>query len=278
MGQVYRELMTVTGDFARVQIFPVRTYRYGRRKKHAPTRAVQERLNRENRARRLSDIINLNFTERDVQLKLDYSFFVRERGRNPEPDEVVREMRNFIRRVKRLYESEGLCLKYVYCSEVGARGKLSHHHVIMSGGISYARIRELWRCGGVWSRRLFFNELGCYELAGYFVKSQYTYRSYTCSKNLIRPTEIGDGRCIFRDDSRIRQRQLDAFLCGDAAFIGRLYPDWELASLPEVAQTVDLGTGELVPVGWGLFITLFLYRSDSRGSRAPSVCDVWRRI
>lgn len=277
MGQVYRELMTVTGDFARVQIFPVRSYRYGRQQRRAPTRAAQERLNRENRARRLSDIINLNFTERDVQLKLDYSSFRRETGRNPDPCEVIREMRNFIRRVKRLYASLGLGLKYVYCSEVGARGRISHHHVIMSGGISPELIRSLWHCGGVWSRRLFFNELGCYELAGYFVKSQYTYRSYTCSKNLVRPSAVGEHRCIFADDSRIGRRQLDAFICGDAGALRRLYPGWELASLPDVAQTVDLGTGEPEPVRWGIFISLFLYRPDAR-VRSQSSCAAWRQI
>ena len=41
----YREQMTVTGDFMRVNIFPTHTYNYGRKKKVKPTGAAQEKLN-----------------------------------------------------------------------------------------------------------------------------------------------------------------------------------------------------------------------------------------
>lgn len=46
MAQAYREQMTVTGDFARVNIYPVRSYQYGRKKKMKPTGAAMERVNR----------------------------------------------------------------------------------------------------------------------------------------------------------------------------------------------------------------------------------------
>ena len=69
MAQAYREVKVITGNFARVNIFPVRTYQIGRKAKNKPTAAAQDRLNREMRRRKLSDLINLNFTKKDIQLK-----------------------------------------------------------------------------------------------------------------------------------------------------------------------------------------------------------------
>lgn len=269
MAQAYREIKTVTGDFARVQIFPVRSYQYGRKRKMKPTGATMQRLNRERRARLLSDLVNLNFTKEDHQLKLDYTAFRKQHGRNPEPDEVLREIRNFMRRLKRAYAKRGVELKYIYCSEIGARGHISHHHVIINAGLSFEEIRGLWRAGGIWMRKLYFDRKGCYDLAGYFVKSKYTYRSYTASKNLRRPQEAGKDKCIFKSDYTVRQKQVNAIMNGELEDIRRMYPGWELAELPDVSYTVDRDTGEVRLPTWGVFISLFLYKpeglSDQRG-------------
>ena len=269
MAQAYREIKTVTGDFARVQIFPVRSYQYGRKRKMKPTGATMQKLNRERRARLLSDLVNLNFTKQDHQLKLDYTAFRKQHGRNPEPDEVLREIRNFMRRLKRAYAKRGVELKYIYCSEIGARGHISHHHVIINAGLSFEEIRELWRAGGIWMRKLYFDRKGCYDLAGYFVKAKYTYRSYTASKNLRRPQEAGKDKCIFKSDYTVRQKQVNAIMNGELEDIRRMYPGWELAELPDVSYTVDRDTGEARLPTWGVFISLFLYKpeglSDQRG-------------
>lgn len=269
MAQAYREIKTVTGDFARVQIFPVRSYQYGRKRKMKPTGATMQKLNRERRARLLSDLVNLNFTKQDHQLKLDYTAFRKQHGRNPEPDEVLREIRNFMRRLKRAYAKRGVELKYIYCSEIGARGHISHHHVIINAGLSFEEIRGLWRAGGIWMRKLYFDRKGCYDLAGYFVKSKYTYRSYTASKNLRRPQEAGKDKCIFKSDYTVRQKQVNAIMNGELEDIRRMYPGWELAELPDVSYTVDRDTGEARLPTWGVFISLFLYKpeglSDQRG-------------
>ena len=268
MAQAYREQLIVTGDFARVQIYPVRQYQYGRKVKNKPTSASMERVNRLNRVNRLSDLINLNFTKKDIQLKLDYSAFKVTYGRNPNPDEVVREMRNFMRRLKRLYEKLGLELKYIYISEVGARGHLSHHHVIINAGASYEDIKALWREGGLWMRKLYFNRLGAAELADYFCKAKYTYRSYTCSKNLRRPQETGREKNIFKSDYKIRQKHINAILNGDVEAIRRMYPEWELAELPDVSHTLDKDTGEVRLPTWGVFISLRLYKPEGLSDAA----------
>lgn len=270
MAQAFREVRVVTGEFARVNIFPVRQYQYNRKKKHKPTAAAQDKLNREMRARRLSDIINLNFTKKDIQIKLDYSAFQKINGRNPDPDEVVTFIRNFMRRLKRLYDKQGLELKYVYCSEIGTRGHISHHHVIINAGVSYDVIRALWEHGGIWTRKLYFDERGCYDLASYFVKAKYTYRSYTCSKNLIRPRESGPDKAIFKSDHKVHQKDVNNILNGELEKIRRMYPGWELAGMPEVAHTLDRDTGELRLPKWGVFISIFLYKPEGLSNPADS--------
>lgn len=269
MATTYRELMTVTGNFARVQIFPVRAYQYGRKKKSKPTGAAMAKLNAENRARKLADIINLNFTKQDIQVKLDYSAFKCEHGRNPEPDEVNRLIGNFMRRLKRLYVNIGTELKYVYATEVGVRGKISHHHLIISAGASYEQIRALWPEGGVWMRHLYFNKMGSYELAGYFVKSKYTYRSYTSSRNLKRPQESGKDKAIFKNDYKIRQKHVNTIINGEIEAIRRMYPGWEIANLPEVSQVIDTYTGELRLPRWGVFISIYLYKPEGLSDYNP---------
>ena len=260
MAVTYREVRVETGGFMRVCIFPVRPVANARKKKNKPTAATQERMNRINAARRLSDIINLNFTKSDVQLKLDYSAFRSEHGRNPDADEVARIMSNFLRRLKRAYLKKGIELKYVYCTEQGTRGHLTHHHVIVSAGLSLDEIRSLWRDGGVWMRKLYFDERGCFDLAGYFVKAKYTYRSYTSSRNCIRPQESGRDKCIYKNDYRINQKTFSKITSNDATAIRRLYPDWELAELPDLQQIIDYDTGEVQDPMISPFLCLWLYK------------------
>lgn len=268
MAQAYREQLTVTGDFARVNIYPVRQYQYGRKKKMKPTSAAMQKVNKINKVRRLADVVNLNFTKNDYQLKLDYSAFKCEHGRNPSPEEVTRYIRNFIRRLKRLYAKLGIELKYIYVSEVGIRGHISHHHVIINAGASFEQIKELWQDGGIWMRRLYFNRKGCTELAEYFVKAKYTYRSYTCSKNLRRPQESGKDKCIFKNDYKIRQKHVGLIMNGEIEQIRRMYPGWELAELPDISYTLDEKTGELRLPTWGVFITLYLYKPEDLSDAA----------
>ena len=277
----YREQMTVTGDFMRVNIFPTHTYNYGRKKKVKPTGAAQEKLNKVRRERLFCDLVNLNFTKKDIQVKLDYSEFRKRNGRNPDPDEVTKLIRNFMRRLKRLYATLGIELKYMYNSEVGARGHISHHHLVINAGATLEQLKELWGEGGVWCRRIYFDRKGAYDLASYFVKSRYTYRSYSCSKNLIRPRESGKDKCVFKDDHKIRQKQLNYFINGEVDKLLALYPGWQIAEMPEISHTVDKSTGEVKLPTWGTFITLYLYKpeglSDEEGiwSRYQEITE-WR--
>lgn len=264
MAVVYREVRIETGDYARVHIFPLRPVSKGRKAKNAPTRATQERLNRKNATHRLTDIINLNFTKSAWVLRLDYHSFREKNGRNPDEDEIQREFHNFIRRLKTRYDKRGLELKWVVCTEVGSRGGLVHHHVVINEGLELAEIKKLWKCGGVGFNpergpHLYFDEHGAFELAKYMVKEKHRYKSYSCSRNLKRPQER---REIFKNDHRISQKSFTAISCNDIYTIHKLYPGWAIASLPEIEFAIDYGTGEIREDRMSPFLTLYLYKPN----------------
>lgn len=265
MAVRYREVFYKTRDFARVHIFPVRPMGRGRRRKNAPTRATQERLNKKNAIHRLTDLLNLNFTSRSYSLRLNYSLFFEKFGRNPSDEEIKREIHNLMRRLKRKYDKAGFVLKWVICTEIGARGGLVHHHVVLSEGIELDEIIKAWKCGGVgWSEEsgphLFFDELGAFELARYMVKERYVYRSYSTSRNLIRPQERKE---ILRNDHRISQKRFCAIASNDIYEIHKLYPGWAIASLPDMEYVIDYDTGEMRDASMQPFLTLYLYKPEA---------------
>ena len=275
MAVRYREVIYKTNNFARVHIFPIRPMGRGRGKKNAPTKATQERLNRKNAAHRLTDLINLNFDSTSYSLRMNYSSFFAEHGRNPSDEEIKRENHNFMRKLKRKYDKVGAELKWVMCTEVGARGGLVHHHVVISGGIELDEIIKAWKCGGVGfgehGPHLYFDELGAYDLARYMVKERYTYRSYSTSRNLIRPQER---REIFRNDNRISQKRFCAIASNDVSELNKLYPDWAIAQLPEMEYAIDCDTGEVQDAIMSPFLTLYLYKPEGLSDPASR----WDRI
>ena len=265
MAQIYREIMTVTGNFARVQIAPARPMWRGRRKKTKLTSGAQERVNRENRINLLSDIINLNFDKNDYKATLDYSLFYAQVGRMPTEDEADRMSANFLRRLKRLFEKNGLELKRIINYEIGERGiKLCHHHLIFNSGIDLEQIRKLWQWGGVHFDKLYFDRYGVRDLAAYFCKQEQRYRAYSCSRNLRRPRESGRDRCIYRNNSRIRQKTVTHITDSpdDIEFIRRLYPGWEVAGVPYIAQVWDEKEEKMKLPGFGTFMSFYLYKPE----------------
>lgn len=275
MAVMYREVKVVTGDFARVHVFPVRPAPHGRKVKNKPTRATQERLNRKNTVHRLTDLINLNFTKNSWVLRLDYYAFREINGRNPSDSEMKREIHNFMRRLKRKYDRNNAEIKWILCTEVGVRGGLVHHHIVLSEGLDLDDIIKAWKCGGVgWSKNngphLYFDEHGAFDLAKYMVKEKHRYRSYSCSHNLKRPQERRD---VFRNDHRISQKRFCAIADYDINEINKLYPGWAIASLPDMEFAIDYGTGELREDRMSPFLTLYLYKPE-----AISKKENWRSI
>ena len=161
---IYRERRWFCGNYLEVNIFPVFAAQYGRGKKKKPTSEVQAKLNEHNAEQRLIRILNANFTGEDFEIHLTYA----DENLPQTPDEVKRDVQNFIRRVKRLRARMGLSpMKYVIVPAGGIDGTRYHVHITMSGGVDRSALEELWGYGYANSRRLQFNENGVEGLARY---------------------------------------------------------------------------------------------------------------
>ena len=98
VGQMgYRRRTTVSGPRIDAEVIPVfgRQMRSAlRRAKSQMTREAQKRANEERSRMRLIQLVEANFTEKDVALGLSYE------GEPPTPERVDKDVRNFLDRVK----------------------------------------------------------------------------------------------------------------------------------------------------------------------------------
>lgn len=187
MRSWYREVRYECGDYMDVNIYPVYARSHCRRKKAKPTSEVQQKLNDLHSEGKLVRIANANFTEHDLKVELTYSS-----AHHPEDDETAaRDLRNFLRRVKRYRETHSLpALKYIAVTEKGKKFGRYHHHLIMSGDIDLYKLVELWGMGIVGTDILVFDENGIASLVRYMMKQAREFagkKKYTRSRNLIDP-------------------------------------------------------------------------------------------
>lgn len=111
-----------------IEIKRYHTYRLGgRATRKENSRATPEQIQKNNsrRAReKLYRLIATNFTRDDIRLDLTYG------GEEPTPEKAKEDIRKFIRKLRKLYKSKGLELKYIYVTEhVGHR---VHHHLLIN--------------------------------------------------------------------------------------------------------------------------------------------------
>lgn len=145
--------------------------RYGH---HTPkgesTEPTSERAKRANRRRaeeKLRLLMNANFKDgRDALVTMDFS-----PDHRPETyRDMLRQMQNFVQRLRRRYRKAGIPCKYIWVGEIGPRGGM-HVHMMLNAidGIGARGIAELWGMGAthidiLWSH-------GQYRaIAAYFVK------------------------------------------------------------------------------------------------------------
>lgn len=153
-----------------------------------PTPEKVKKINQRNAEKRLRRLINTNFGEGDIHLVLTYK-----KEERPDVEGAHKELKNFIKRIKRVYEKEGLELKYIAVTEY--EGKAIHHHMIIPG-IDMRLIQKKWPHGK--TRPTFMDDTGEYSLlAEYLIKeTSKTFledgaamkRRYIGSRNLVEPT------------------------------------------------------------------------------------------
>lgn len=164
-----------------IEVHKHHSSRYGDhrgRAKAAKETGEREKAGNERRRReQLYRILAANFSEGDAHATLTY--------KAEAPDEK-KEMRAFIRRLRRELEKRGEDLRYVYVTEFTKKGK-PHHHMVMNV-TDAALIRKCWTAGGVHISPL-FPEKDYTKLADYMLKDngEKGKSRYTASRNLIIP-------------------------------------------------------------------------------------------
>lgn len=232
----YRETVYRCGDYLEAHIYPVYRLATSRRKKSKPTPETQQRLNEKRAEGKFIRLLNANFGSEDLKVELTYS-----PEHLPETDEeAAKELRNFLRRVKRYRERYGLTeLKYLAVTEKGSRSGRYHHHLVISGGMSVRDLVDLWGKGIVGTDYLQLNENGLADLGVYMMKqvrSTPFKRKWTGSKNLIHPEpKQRDGRFSKR---QVRELAKDT---DDRTEFDKLYPGYLYSQAKVVYSDINGG-------------------------------------
>ena len=231
-GMHYCTKTEKAGDTLVLTVYPI-LGRSDRAKAEAARKAMsrerQTRYNRERARRRLALLMDANFGKNDLHVTLTY------RGTPPDYEQARKDVRNYLRAVKRMREKAGLPeMKYIYVlEEEGADGEKRriHVHLMMTGGISREALEEKWGRGYANCDRLQPEEgNGLIELARYFTKLEQEKhrRAWSASKNLRKPrTTVSRTRM-----SNAKVRRLCQEIPGNAAEImGKLYPAYKLGAV-----------------------------------------------
>ena len=231
----YRRRTTVSGPRIDAEVFPTfgRNQRGDlRRAKSKITREAQQRANDERSRVHLIQLVEANFTEKDVALGLDYA------GEVPTPERVDKDVRNFIARVKRARKKAGLPeLKYIYAiggdemPAAGYSGKRPHVHMIMNGGIDRDELEKMWRQGRANCYRLQPMDEGLGGIAVYFTRQKQDrppkkgVRKWRGSRNLTQPEPRS--RDARMPNSRVKRIARD-FRNEAKDVMEKLYPGYKL--------------------------------------------------
>ena len=258
----YRRRTTESGPRIDADIFPV--FGVGqkkalRRARRQQTSKAQQIANNERSRLKLIQLVEANFTEKDLSIGLDYA------GKEPEPEKVDRDLKTFFEKVRRKRRKEGLPeLKYIAAiggdemPSKGYSGKRPHVHVIMNGGIDRDDLEKMWKHGRANCDRLQPRDEGLGGISVYFTKQMQDrppkkgVKKYRTSKNLIHPEP--KGRDVKIANSRVRRIAYD-FENQAKKVMEKLYPGYLL-------QQCSVRYSDVVP---GVYIKCVLRKMTGGG-------------
>lgn len=241
----YKEKLIYAGDMIFGVVYPVFRKSGARRGKFKETSEIQKKLNERKSAERLTWLIHANFGKGDLALHLTYGD-----GCVPESEEAFeKDVKNYIRRIGRIYKKAGICLKYVYVTEYSESGR-AHVHMILSGGVDRDVLEGAWGMGRCNADRLQFNECGIVDLAKYITKAERAKyrRRYVTSRNLCKPVE----KTNVHQWSRKQLTEVDEVGNPHKRFAD-LYPGYWLSEFPRIEKN---------GVNGGMYMQFVLYKPD----------------
>lgn len=259
-----REKKIYCGDrYLEVDIIPCYEKRNSggtRSKKIKESLLSQKNINAKNARRKLLQVMETNFDERDLHVTLTYN----NKYLPKTLEEANREVTNFIRRLKRKREKEKLDdLKYILVTEHTSKDRSSeeeitriHHHLVINGGLDRDDIEALWAKGrGKNKGSMGFanadrlqadSNSGFAALSQYLTKKPANKRSWTCSQNLKRPESR-------TNDYKYSRRKVQNAVGHnkDLSFWERQYPGWYIADKDNGYEEVY---NEMT--GWSIYLKL----------------------
>ena len=219
----YRTRTIKAGPRLEVEIYPLfgrETTGRLRAEKKNMTPADVQRNNEERSRRRLVQLLDANFDERDLHLTLTYA------GTPPTYQQAQKDVKNFLRAVKRRREKTGLDeLKYVYTiegNEDGSKERI-HIHMVINGGIDRGELEEIWGKGYANADHLQPNENGLEALGRYITKQQRNRRKWARSQNLKKPKQRTSDTKV--SNARVKRLALD-FPNSAKEIMEKLFPNY----------------------------------------------------
>ena len=261
-----REQRHICGpEYMEVDIYPITVREHKastRAKKKKASDMVRCNLNSENAKRHLRQLVNTNFTWRDLHVTLTYD----SEHLPKTEEEAERNFRNWLERVARRCKKLGLPPpKYIGVTEhqepgPGRKGVRYHHHAILSCGLNRDELESLWHAGRGRKRfermgtanadRLQLDKGSLEALCNYLLKYPNRKRRWTQSRGLKQPERPRP------NDTRYTKRKVERIVRGevyDPDFWHRQYPGYELAEARPVYRE---------NTGWSIYLQM--WRPDNR--------------
>ena len=255
----------------------------GALKKGGKLRAKWNRHNNMRRTWKFEQLVHANFKAGDFHVCCTYEVEDWDGDRSGIIDRTLedtkREIRNYIKRVSRLLKRHSCDMssfRWIICTvtkesvkeAVNPRPDTHHHHLLMSGIPEELRgdVEQLWDLGYCNADRLQDSRsTGIAAMAGYIARQEGSAngerpgeKSYSCSRNIIRPEEKASDVKI----SRRRVSRIAADVRANAREVfEQVWPGYRLSEEPKVLSS------EFVA---GAYIYARLRKEDDGYSKNPS--------
>ena len=228
----YRTRTIKAGTRLEAEVYPIfgrSQEAEARKQKQNLTRERQMQLNTKRAKRRLVLLMETNFkTDEDIHVTLTYA------GDEPTLERCRKDVRNFLNRVKRAREKQGLPeMKYIYSIGHDADKRI-HVHMVTNGGISRDKLEQMWGKGYANTMRLQKQGGGLQGMASYLYRQNEKARDngdragfhmWSGSRNLKKPKE-------HTSDTKISNRKVKMLAQGFRTvapeIIERVYPGYSL--------------------------------------------------
>lgn len=250
-----RTRSTRAGESLEIEAYPIVRIDDGARRERQKRKSSrwQEEINMRNARKRMRRLAEHNFDERDYMWTGTYAYpayapgfanyedvlaEMQENGCPEDDREVRRDMKNFLRRIKRRVKAMGgdeKEVKYIYVIESTREPKdgdprplPAHYHIhaiLHAPGLSREELEKLWSKGYSNTKLLDFSRNGLAALTRYLTKQRRCMRRWERSRNLREPEERISNRKISR--RRAMQIAADVQYRGKEIFES-LYPGYRL--------------------------------------------------